>query len=189
MASYSTSVTLVSVHYDGGDTEAYAPDRVYISSANSETGALTVCFESTDEEKKIYLTLSAHRSVAPVSGKSGVHIVRIFSGTARIYLCVNSATAQHYWMDVLACSNPRNGMRSVATSALPTFAYTYCTDPQAIALAANNNQKNGDAEINCDTRSRTKRASPTSPSTILSRLAATGHTNTSKTADIHLTDV
>ena len=106
MTSHSSTVTLVSVYYAGGDTEEYAPDRTFVSSASSETGSLTICLENTDEERHIFLTLSTRRTVTPV----GMDIVRILSPAVRIDLHFSSGEAQQYWMDVLACLNTISGL-------------------------------------------------------------------------------
>ena len=106
MTSHSSTVTLVSVYYAGGDTEEYAPDRTFVSSASSETGSLTICLENTDEERHIFLTLSTRRTVTPV----GMDIVRILSPAVRIDLHFSSGEAQQYWMDVLAFLNTISGL-------------------------------------------------------------------------------
>ena len=49
MASYSSSIQLISVYYDGDDSEAYAPDLAFITSTRS--GAVTLCLDCIDEDK------------------------------------------------------------------------------------------------------------------------------------------
>ena len=108
MACFVSSIQLVTVYYDGVDSESYAPDRAYITGLRGKTGSVTICLECADEDTS-FLTLIAHRSVISATSSFGEHIVRIITPVARIDLHVNSAEAQDYWVEALAC-NDRPGL-------------------------------------------------------------------------------
>ena len=103
--TYMSSVEFVSIRYDGGDSEEYAPDRTYISGRSSKTGSVTICFENTDEGDASHLTLIAHRAVIPASGPYGQYIARIIMPAMLIDLHVSSAEAQQYWVEALSCES------------------------------------------------------------------------------------
>ena len=105
MDPFSNTVEIVSIFYDCGDSEEYAPDRTYISGRSSETGSVTICFENTDEGDASHLTLIAHRAVIPASGHYGQYIARIIMPAMQIDLHVSSAEAQQYWVDALSCES------------------------------------------------------------------------------------
>ena len=105
MDPFSNTVEIVSIFYDCGDSEEYAPDRTYISSRSSETGSVTICFENTDEGDASHLTLIAHRAVIPASGHYGQYIARIIMPAMQIDLHVSSAEAQQYWVEALSCES------------------------------------------------------------------------------------
>ena len=106
MGTYMSSVEFVSIRYDCGDSEEYAPDRTYISGRSSETGSVTICFEnSEDEGGASHLTLVARRAVIPASGPFGQYIARIIMPAMLIDLQVISVEAQQYWVEALSCES------------------------------------------------------------------------------------
>ena len=102
MSTHATSIELIVLHYAGGDSEAHAPDLVYLVNARSEPGSVTMCLENTEDDPGICsLTLPAQRSVAPATNITGERIICIATPTSQIEMHVTSADAQHYWTTAL----------------------------------------------------------------------------------------
>ena len=100
---HESAISMVRIYYAAGDAESYPPSRTYIHSTDDFTDTVTLCFEPTQSKRTAcFLTLTAHRSVKPVSTLIGKRIVRIETALARIDLHVISAAAQSYWLDALA---------------------------------------------------------------------------------------